>query len=171
MQASVYRKELAVLLRLLSGAYLPSLSLKAEQITFHCPLPQAAVEGRSDITECFWGNDLDEHDAVGRQVQFGAMETELVETSLVLGQSRPWVAGAGGCLVLGMASTAHLPLLEVGVLHSTWQCCRGPSMTECKGHSAGRGISAARALQPCCLHSQSSIRLPSIWHTGCWSFV
>lgn len=73
MQASVSWKELSVLLRLLHGAYLPSLCLEAEQTTFHCPLPQAAVEGQSGITEkhfCFWGNDLDEHNTVGKQGQW-----------------------------------------------------------------------------------------------------
>ena len=38
-QASVYWKQLAVLLRLLPGAYLPSQFLKSEQTTFHYTLP------------------------------------------------------------------------------------------------------------------------------------
>lgn len=78
MQATVYREELAALLRLLPGAYLPSPCPKAEQTTVHYPLPQAAVAGHSGITEknfFFWGNDLHEHNAVGKQVQFGAMGT------------------------------------------------------------------------------------------------
>lgn len=130
------------------------------------------VEQKSTIASVgmTWTNS-----AVGKQVQFGAMETD--PSFLGAGAEQTLGAGAGGCLVLAavlrMAPIAHLPLLpsEFGGFHGTWHCCRGLSMCECRGHSAGRGMSAARAPQSCCLQSQSRIRLLSIWHTGCWSFV
>lgn len=59
--AGVYWKELAVLLRLLVGAYLPWQCLKAEPTTFRYTLPQAGVKGNSGIREkhhCFCSNDL-----------------------------------------------------------------------------------------------------------------
>lgn len=70
VQASIYWKELAVLLRLLVGAYLLSQCLKTERTTFHCSLPQAGVKGNSGIREkhhCFCSNDLEKHTAAGKK--------------------------------------------------------------------------------------------------------
>lgn len=108
--------------------------------------------GRTEKHYCFCGNDLDKHGAVGKLVQFDSMETD--PSFLGTGAEQTLGAGAGGCLVLGavlrMAPIAHLPLLpsEFGGFHGTRRCCRGLSMCECKGHSAGRGMSAARAPSP-----------------------
>lgn len=104
-QASVYWKELAVLLRLLVGTYVPSQCLKAEQTTFHYAIPQAGVKGNSGITEkhhCFCNNDLEKHTAAGKKCNLVQWKwSVLPPASLALGQSKPRAAGAGGGPALG----------------------------------------------------------------------
>lgn len=122
-QASVYWKELAVLLRLLVGAYVPSQRLKAEQTTFPYAIPQAGVKGNSGITEkhhCFCSNDLEKHTAAGKKCNLVQWKRS-PPPSLALGQSKPRAAGAGGvqhwvlCWVRHPWACLHLLLTRLGV--------------------------------------------------------
>lgn len=160
-QASVYWKELAVLLRLLVGAYLPSQCLKAEQTTFHYAIPQAGVKGNSGITEkhhCFCSNDLEKHIAAGKKCNLVQWKWSPPPLPWHWGRASPGQRGREGvqhwvlCWGWHLWACLHLLLTRFGCFRSatTLPCADGTAAGDSACMNArvtlqAGGISAARS--------------------------